>query len=98
MIVAADSRTWLATIHGADDRDLDVSRRERDANARLIVHAVNSHDSLVSALRRLTDAVDEHVQVLLDDLERGWPDELEFATNEARAALALAEAGSKEEE
>ena len=59
-----------------------------DANAALIVRAVNSHDALVAALRGLVDRLDDHFGGR--DRSTDWREQ-----EAARAALEQAEGGAR---
>jgi len=86
----ATARPWVlgsnGAIMGSDGSAIGVVAT--DANAALIVRAVNSHEALVAALRGIiqawdTDSGDYYVTNTLTD------DDID----QARAALALAEQG-----
>lgn len=47
---------YLATVHSLEDgKNNDERREESEANARLIVKAVNNHEKLVEALKNLVN-------------------------------------------
>lgn len=77
------NRMWFAVQPGDTDEKKRTPEPELEANAALIVRAVNSHQALIDAL--------EHLVRLLAPVEAGELSVPGLATlNEARAALKLA--------
>ena len=86
--------TAIATLFDEDDDP------EQEANAALIVRAVNNHDALVEALEALLAAVPEKPYWLKPDAESEGYFEVnlpEPVVEQARAALAQIAAPAKEE-
>ena len=82
----------ICTTRFSVGRFKELSREEQDANARLIVRCVNSHDALVSALQQIAGAWPHNTTAQICDVS-GINDgkdraiKLEFAVDIARAAL-----------